>query len=275
MKTLISSIKWEYLKWGQSVKTHLAQAITYKVDFLLTTIAPILVFFFIKYNLWTSIYIINDSSSIKGYTLKAMISYQIWILIFDLFANASYSLGQNLAEKIRLGRISAFLLYPFGFIKYQFTIFLSDKILQFFSGFLIFSFCLAFDFLTFPHVLALTKALLFVLLVSGFWFLSQTAIGLMALWLEETWSLNACIRIIVVFFSGSLLPMELYPQIFQRILEWTPFPYLAYFPVKILMGEEVPFLFGFSILACWTALLSLFVLWLWRRGLKLYTGAGI
>ena len=275
MKDFILSAKWEYLKWNQSIKTALAKAITYKIDFLLLTIAPLLLFFFIKYNLWTSIYHINKTPSIGGYTLEKMISYQIWILIFDLFVKVQF-FSENLSESIRLGRISAALLYPFSFIKQNLAVFISDKILQFFSASLIFMFCLSFDFLHLPSATILLKALLFIIAVNGFWFLSQTIIGLLAFWLEETWSLNVCVRFIVIFFSGSLLPLELYPDLLQQILKWTPFPYLAYFPVKILMQEEsLSFLFGLFVLCFWILVLSFLVRWLWDKGLKLYTGSGI
>lgn len=274
MKALVLSFKWEYLKWIQSIKIGLVRAVTYKMDFLFTTTVPLFLFFFIKYNLWTSVYSVNGASSIQGYSLKEMIVYQIWILIFDICTRSRF-FSVNLSESIRLGRISAFLLYPFGFIKYQCAGFLSERIIQFLNGLLIFSVCLFFGFLSFSNPLVLLKALVFVFAVAGFWFLSQMAIGLLAFWFEETWSLNLCVRFLVIFFSGSFLPLELYPEVLRRFLEWTPFPYLAYFPVALLMGREVSFVFGLLVLCFWLVLLGLLVRYIWRKGLVLYAGSGI
>ena len=274
MNQLVTSFKWEYLKHTQSIKTFLIKNITYKINFLLMMVIPVFVFFFIKYNLWVSIYKINSIEVLKGYTLSKMIQYQFGIVLLDLFVR-SHFFSQNLAEDIRLGRISAFLLYPFNFISYQFSKFISDKILQLFIGLTTLSIVILFDFVKIESFFILIKFFFFVLIINIFWFLTQTLIGLLSFWIEETWSLNICIRFITAFLSGSFIPLDLYPEFLRNILTWTPFPYLIYFPVKILMGDQVPILFCFSVIALWVFILAFATRWTWKKGLKLYAGAGI
>ena len=274
MKKPIKTVKTEMRKWGQSVATALIRSANYKIDFILTLIVPVAVYFFIKYNLWTSIYYFNSNELLGGWTLSKMIQYQFWILILDLFVR-SHFFSQKLSEDIRLGRISAFLLYPFGFISYQLSLFISDKIIQLFVGGAAFLTALWFGWTSSLSLFILIKSFTLVLMVSGFWFVTQTLVGLLAFWLEETWSLNVCIRFITAFLSGSLLPLDLYPETLIKILLWTPFPYLIYFPVKLLMGESLNFGFVFLVLAGWIAVLACVMKWLWRKGLRLYTGSGI
>ena len=274
MKKLTKTVETEMGKWIQSVTTALIRSANYKIDFILTLIIPVGVYFFIKYNLWTSIYHFNSKELLGGWTLSKMIQYQFWILILDLFVR-SHFFSQTLSEDIRLGRISAFLLYPFGFIKYQLSLFISDKIIQLFVGAAAFLTALWFGWMTPLNPLVLIKFFTLILMVSGFWFVTQTLVGLLAFWLEETWSLNICIRFIAAFLSGSLLPLDLYPPVLTKVLLWTPFPYLIYFPVKLLMGESLNFGFIFLILAGWIAVLALLMRWLWQKGLRLYTGSGI
>ena len=235
MQSLTGKIKWEYGKWTQSIKTALIKSANYKINFFLSLIVPVCVYFFIKYNLWTSIYRFNLTGQTQGYSLEKMIQYQFWIMILDFFVR-SHFFSENLSEQIRLGKISSFLLYPFGFISYQLSLFISDKIIQLFVGGMALSLAVWFHFTDPVQLSVLIKSLLLILMVSGFWFVTQIFVGMLAFWLEETWSLNVCIRFITAFLSGSLLPLDFYPETLTKILLWTPFPYLIYFPVKVLMG---------------------------------------
>ena len=271
---ILQEIYLEYLKWIESLKICLSRSLNYKINFLLMMVVPVVVFFAIKYNLWNSIYASNTQQEIQGYTLSKMIEYQFWILIFDLFIR-SHFFSENISSDIRLGKISSFLLYPFSFISYQLSLFFSDKLIQFFIGSFCFSLFLFSGWLSAPPLFSLLKTGAFILMICLFWFFVQMGLGFIAFWLEETWSLNVSVRFISAFFSGSIIPLDLFPKAFADILLWTPFPYLIYFPVKILMGEPVSSSFCFVVLSLWTVIFFFITKWIWKKGLNLYTGAGI
>lgn len=274
MQALFMTARLESLKWLQSLKISLSKNLNYKINFLLMMVIPVFVFFAIKYNLWNSIYATNSYEFIQGYSLSEMIEYQFWILIFDLFVRAHF-FSQNISDNIRLGKISAFLLYPFSFINYQLSLFLSDKLIQFFIGAFSLSLALIFGWIETPLMSTLFKAGIFMLMVNAFWFFTQLLIGFIGFWLEQTWSLNVSVRFISAFFSGSIIPLDLYPEIISKILLWTPFPYLTYIPVRILMGKPIDVGLSLFILFLWSLILFFCVQWIWKKGLKLYTGAGI
>lgn len=72
------------------------------------------------------------------------------------------------------------------------------------------------------------------------------------------------------------MPLEVYPEYLQKLLMWTPFPYLTYAPVKIFMGEYRGDIWqGAGILSFWLGVAVLLSLAVWRRGLRLYTAAGM
>ena len=197
---------------------------------------PILVFFFIKYSLWTSIYSVNPVKEIQGYTLSRMIEYQFWIFIFDLFVK-SYFFSENISSDIRLGRISSFLLYPFHFIAYQFSFFMSDKVIQFFIAVCCFILVVSTGLIQAPLVSNILKFSFLIFLAALYWFFIQMIVGVSAFWLDETWSLNASIRFISAFLSGAILPLDFFPKFLADFLLWTPFPYLAYFPCSNFNGK--------------------------------------
>ena len=274
MSLFFLSLRLEYLKWLQSVKISLSRNLHYKINFLLMMCIPILVFFVIKYNLWSSIYAGNDYKLIKGYSLPEMINYQFWILILEFFVR-SHFFSRNISLEIRHGKISCFLLYPFNYISYQLSLFLSDKMLQVFIGSFTLLLAGLFSWAQIPSAFILLKAALFIFMINVFWFFIQLFIGFLAFWLEETWGLNVSIRFVAAFLSGSVLPLDLYPELFAKILMWTPFPYLLYVPVKILMGEAMDLGFSLSVLCVWNVILFFCVRWIWKKGLRLYSGTGM
>jgi len=274
MRNSVKIVRLEYLKWIQSFKIALSKELQYKVHFLCTMTIPVGVFFFIKYNLWYSIYSINSYQQVQGYTLDEMIEYQFWILIIEIFSRSHY-FSENIGSDIRLGKISSFLIYPFGFINYKLSVFCAQKSIQLFVGIISLALALCFSWVCSPLISILLKAGLFILTINIFWFITQIMVGFLSFWLEETWSLNASIRFMAIFLSGAIIPLEFYPEWLSKVLLWTPFPYITYIPVKILMNEYTNAWSALFVLLIWIFILLLLANWLWRKGLKHYTGAGI
>jgi ABC-2 type transport system permease protein len=231
----------ELSKWMATVRISWSKHLAYKLNFVLLVIGPTLVFFFVKFSLWKAIFSLEGVTTLQGYDLRRMLNYQAWTLLVGLLAQGYNSM--NLAEDIRLGRISAYLVYPFGFWPFQTA-----------------------SFLAFQGLQLLVSAVTLLLLV----------VGLAAFWLEETWVLRVMFVTIAQFLSGAMMPLEVFPVWLESILQWSPFPYLTYVPAKMFMGEySGSFAVAALILGLWLAVVSLGVNWVWRRGLRLYTAAGM
>ncbi|MCP4915194.1 MAG: hypothetical protein GY909_18890 [Oligoflexia bacterium] len=262
-----------FLKWWQTVKISWVKHTAYRLNFFLQIIGPSLVFFFVKYNLWTSIFEQSATKVIQGYTLDQMLSYHAWAFIISLVAQGHGS--WNLSEDIRLGRISSYLIYPFNFWEFHTASFISFQGIQILIAgvtLLFFSYISIISSFSFEVLLT---GFTFTLLVSIFWFLTQYFTGLLAFWLEETWILRVMLQIVSVFLSGAIIPLELYPEWFVKILNFTPFPYLSYYPIQIMMGRDVSLVSGVVIICSWIVGLIFINKFIWRRGLRLYTAAGM
>lgn len=262
------------LKWLQTIRIGWSQYLAYKLNFILLVIGPTVVFFFVKYNLWTAIYAMDGVESIQGYSLQGMLEYQVWVMIVGFLAQSYNSM--NLAEDIRLGRISSYLVYPFGFWSFHAAKFLAIQGVQFFVAVTTFLLVLPSDFFSFPSIGDLLKGLTLAWLIGMLWFQISFVIGLAAFWLEETWVLRVMFTTIAQFLSGAIIPLELYPDWLVRILFWTPFPYLTFIPVRQFTGDFTGS-YGLSVLivCTWLGLSVLLVRWIWSRGLRLYTAAGM
>jgi ABC-2 type transport system permease protein len=268
-----SLVSAELQKWAATIRISWAKYLAYKLNFLLLVIGPVLVFFFIRYNLWSAIYNIEGITNLQGYNFKQMLAYQVWVMIVG-FLGLGYN-GMNLAEDIRLGRISAYLIYPFGFWQFHASNFLAFEMIQFFVSAITLLGVLA---MAWVHLawLPLLQGTLFCFGVALFWFQINFCIGILAFWLEETWVLRVMLVTLSQFLSGALIPLEIFPAWLRQSLNFLPFPYLTWVPAKIFMGQYTGNLsLAFVAILTWTALACVASHWLWNKGLRSYTAAGI
>jgi ABC-2 type transport system permease protein len=263
----------EWPKWSQTIKTSWTKYTTYRINFFLQIIGPALVFFFIKYNLWTSIYNGDTNLVIQGYDLHAMINYHVWSLIVGLVAQGHNAL--NLSEEIRLGKISTYLIYPFDFWKFHTAGFFSFQFLQIFVALITITVLSMIGLLKFPTLSVLAIGLTYTLYVSAFWFALQFLTGILAFWLEETWILRVILQIVAAFLSGAIIPLDLYPEFFVTILDYTPFPYITYYAIRIFTGETHLLLKAVPVISFWLVVTCFLNHLIWKRGIRLYTAAGM
>ncbi len=263
----------EVIKWWKTIQYQWTISLAYRLNFFLEITAPVLVFFFVQYNLWSAIYGDDPELIIKGYTKVQMISYFGWTLIVGMISRGHMS--GNIAEDIRLGRISAHLVYPFDFWKYHAANFLGFQGLQLFIATFSFSLLAYFDIITPPNIGHILLASAYCLYVSIFWFVIQFAIGILAFWLSETWILRVIFNLITAFLAGSYFPLEIYPDWFREVLTFLPFSYIQYYPVKIFMGDIHLLPKSILMISLWMIPTILFTRFAWARGVKRYTAAGM
>jgi len=77
-----------------------------------------------------------------------------------------------------------------------------------------------------------------------------------------------------IFFSGLIAPLDVFPDSIRDVLILTPFPYLVYFPAAILVDLKIQLFKGWLIMIFWIILCYTLNRWLWKKGLKHYSGMG-
>ena len=202
-----------------------------------------------------------------------MLDYHAWTLIVTLLAKGHNSM--NLSLDIRMGRISSYLIYPFNFWEFHTASFLG---LQFVQLFITAFTLLIFYYLGILKVFILSQfitGLLFCLLVGFFWFSVQYLLGLVAFWLEETWIMRVMFDIMATFLSGGIIPIDLFPDYFEKFLNYTPFPFLTYYPVQIFLGKATLIPYAALQISVWTFIVWVCNYFIWKRGIRMYTAAGM
>jgi ABC-2 type transport system permease protein len=105
-------------------------------------------------------------------------------------------------------------------------------------------------------------------------FAIQYTFAMLAFWTERASAIQQFWYLFYIFLSGAIAPLEVFPPTVRQVIEWTPFPYMMHFPAALLVGLPVDI--GKSILniIVWTIIFILANRWLWRKGLKQYSGMG-
>ncbi|MBI1371847.1 MAG: multidrug ABC transporter permease [Phycisphaera sp.] len=105
-------------------------------------------------------------------------------------------------------------------------------------------------------------------------YIVQYAFAMLAFWTERAHAIEQLWFLPYMFLSGMVAPLELYPQALRDVLPYTPFPYLIWFPVRVLLGDEVNLPLGFAVMTFWTIVAWTIYRLLWRAGLKRYSAMG-
>lgn len=116
------------------------------------------------------------------------------------------------------------------------------------------------------------------LLAAGFSFLlrflMQYTFALMSFWTERASAIEDLWFILYLFLSGLVAPLDVFPQVVRDIALLTPFPYLVYFPASLLAGNPVNLGQGLLVVTLWGLFFFALNRWLWRKGLKQFSGMG-
>jgi ABC-2 type transport system permease protein len=105
-------------------------------------------------------------------------------------------------------------------------------------------------------------------------FTIQYVFAMLAFWTERASAIQQFWFLFYLFLSGSIAPLEVFPANVRQIVEWTPFPYMMHFPAALLIGLPVNIFKSVLIIFGWTILFYILNRWLWRKGLKQYSGMG-
>ena len=258
--------------------TEFRKLFSYRVDFWLQFLGSVAGEIVIAYFLWQALFSINNVTTINGYTFSTMILYYV----FASFAGRIIRGNDNfyVSTEIYEGGLNRFLLYPINFITYNFSqrlAYLALTVVQMgiglFALHLIFKTPGDFHFKIFNIVMGI----LYCTVAAALYFLIGTILEFASFWADNVWSLTVMYRFISQFLSGIYIPLAMYPQGAQKILYYTPFPYMGSEPIKMFLGQItfLEALKGMSFLVAWGIPFALLLKFVWDRGTRQYTGVGI
>lgn len=224
---------------------------------------------------WTVIY--SNQTSVFAYDQNQMISYVFMISVLQSLILSTALHG--LASDIYSGQISQILIKPVAVFGYFISLDVADKLKNvLFSGFEIVLLAMIFQpVLPIPSLSQLFLGLVGIALGACLYFFVILLFGTLGFWSPETWGPRFLFFMFVDITAGKLFPLDILPMGLQKLLYATPFPYLSFVQIQTLLGrmsttESLQALGG---VFAWTVGLAALFSFVWTKGIKEYTAAGI
>lgn len=248
----------------------------YRLNFILWRLRNMLRFLMVFF-LWKGIF--SSNASVFGYSQPQIITYVFLVLALQSLILSAPS-ADNIGGEIGNGDLSNYLVKPVGYLKYWFTRDMASKILNIFFSFgELFVVWLIFrPSLTLPtspaSFFGFLIAAAFALMI---YYLLSAAARFLAFWTpENTWGVAFLILVFTEILAGGIFPLNILPKWAYISLQFTPFPYFAYFPIAIFTGKIV----GLEMLRIlvqsgfWFVLTYWMTKILWKKGIIAYQASG-
>jgi len=257
----------------QQFKTTFASMVQYRASLIIWTVSAVLeplVYIIV----WSTVS--NGSGgSVGGYTARGFAAYYIALMIVN---QATYTwIMYEYEYRVRQGYLSFALLRPVHPIHSDIADNLSSKLITL-PLVLGVAAVLALFFhpaagLQFWAALAFIPALVLAFFVR---FLIEWTLALAAFWTTRVGAINQVYFVLMLFLSGQIAPLTLFPSWLQAAAFVLPFRWMLGFPVELLLGRLSPrqALEGLGMQAVWLGLSLLLIRFVWRRGVRVYAAVG-
>ncbi|MDJ0601982.1 MAG: ABC-2 family transporter protein [Crocosphaera sp.] len=174
------------------------------------------------------------------------------------------------------GKLSFKLLYPVDPVWYHVARHIAEKMTRFPIAILItlLFFGLYPEAIWVPKLMNIILGLIAVVLSFTLRFIIQYTLAMFCFWIERASSIQQFWFLFDIFLSGITAPLDVFPSEVRDIVLLTPFPYTVYFPASLLSNHSLKIFIGFLIMLAWIIIFFVLNRWLWKKGLKQYSGMG-
>jgi ABC-2 type transport system permease protein len=246
-------------------------SMAYRLEFLFEVLGSAFVPAAIQWVLWYALFKIGGATEIAGMTYQQMIQYTLMTLLFSQVRGGD--LDFELAEMIRSGQLSNYLLRPVGVIEFVYLRGLGPKLLIAGAGLAAgFGIALWQGLSPFRIVGAMGLALM----GNVIHFQIGAALSAAAFYWEEAYSMLMVKNMVVSLLSGELIPLTLFPAHLAWVWKSTPFYLYVFGPIQYASGQWThgQFLGQVGIAACWLVAGTLAIRLTWGRGIRRYLSLG-
>ena len=259
--------------YRQQLRTSFAAMLQYRVALVIWLLSQVLdpVIYLV---VWSTVSAASGGE-VGGYTRGDFAAY---FLVLMLVNNVTYSwIMYEYDYRVREGTLSAALLRPVHPIHADLADNLASKMIST-PGMLLVAVALGFVFRPTLHLVpwALAAFVPAVALAFTLRFLIEWTLALAAFWTTRVSALNQTYFVAMLFLSGQVAPLALFPGFVQAIGTALPFRWMISFPVELLLGYLTPaqVLTGFAAQAGWIVVGLVLVRVVWRAGVRQYSAVG-
>lgn len=222
-----------YLKF---ISKAFQRSIAYKLEYY-TGLMNAFLYIFIFTSVWQTV--AKESPGALGtWKGETLVSYAIISTLIKVSFGRNESL---LTNKIKSGDIVYDILKPYNFVMMYFADSFGVSLFQLFARAIpLLVFSLLFFGIT-PSVTTISLLKFFPVYCMSFilFILFGFMISSLAFFFTEVFSFMILYSALVTLMSGSVIPLNLFPEFLVEIISWSPFPYLYYYPTTVLIGTPI------------------------------------
>lgn len=235
---------------------------------MLISVIPV----FVMASVWLA-----NSHQVKSLNLSQLVTY--YVVVTALGWVTEFWFDEHLHNEIRTGEFSRFLLKPLRFPQAFIFQNLGRKLFSI-TTFLIPTITLVTvmfkRYLIAPTASSLSIFIIAMIISYGIRYTLSTLAASGGFWWEQAGALVHLRWMMEILAGGYMLPISLYPDWLTFIPKSLPFQYIYYIPVSIFtgaisIGDTYKYLFFGSF---WLIVLLILSEWVWRLGVKRYSGVG-
>ncbi len=212
--------------------------------------------------------------TLGGFGREYYLAYAIWAnFVGRVTINWMYEF--TMLEDIDLGRVNSILVRPISFYEFYLSQFMGYKVMVGMVSFLVPLF-VCFLFSAPLHVDRLPAMIGLILFYLVFVHTLSFCVACLGFFINRAYSFISLKNIAIWVLSGELVPLDLFPEPLKSTLIASPFAAGVYIPVGFITGRfgyEL-LLQGFMSVAAGILVMGLFAAWIWRTGVRAYTGTG-
>ncbi|MBI3394639.1 MAG: ABC-2 family transporter protein [Spirochaetia bacterium] len=247
------------------------RSLAYRVEYF-TAVLNAFLYIFIFTSVWRALI---PESGIAGLTRREMIAYAVFSTLIKV------SFGRNdslISARIRSGEIAVDLLKPFSLPMMYLCDTIGSSLFQLLArAFPLLLFCVLFFDIDFPTGQAVLRFLPIYFMSFALFFLNSFLISTTAFFFVDIFPFWIFYYALITLASGAIIPLDFFPPALAKLLLWTPFPYLFYFPSMVLMGRPLAFGSIYELMGAYVVIILVTLLisrGLYTLGLRKVTLAG-
>ncbi|KEO81971.1 ABC transporter permease [Tumebacillus flagellatus] len=225
------------------------QQSAYRLNFWLE-IAGVMLQIYVVYKLWNVLFE-QTPQSFGGVSLPQMITYAVLGMLIGSILNTGEGVHTYIQQQVRMGQITTDLMKPVDFIVHMMARDFGSMITR-----LVFLLVppLAISYLLFDMVIPTSPLRIFgfVVALAQAWvilFFCNFMFGLISFKTLDLMGFSFTYFALVRFASGQIVPLWMYPDVLQPVLNFLPFKSVFYTPLAIYNGV-------LTSSSMWTALLT-------------------
>ncbi|MBU0975241.1 MAG: ABC-2 family transporter protein [Patescibacteria group bacterium] len=262
-------------KYLATFKIEFIHFLEYRSEFIAELLAIVVQ---LTFSAFIALAFYEHKSSIYGYTLDGFITYTLISVVINRIVDTD--VNWVMTHQIRKGDLANILVKPFSYNWYRLFAELSWKSHSIFYSFTAIGLISLFYTKYFTLGIILTRIPLFMLAMVISYFLNRAfkyLIGCLAFWTKDTGGISNFVNEVISILSGKWLPLDFFGSL-AKYMKLLPFSYIFYFPIQILLSENLTFADILRILVIevlWTALFTFIGKYFWKKGLKQFEAVGI